>query len=295
MNTKLCILTVLIATLAVGCKSAPETRRTVSASGDPEDLFFEKSMDYEDKTVAISVEEDLKPDSVARYDVPEKKPNTSGSFDEIGYSSWYGSKYQGKPTASGEPFDSGKLTAAHRTLPMGSIVRVQNLENKKEAMVRVNDRGPFVEGRVIDVSEKAADILDFKDKGIAKVGLSVVNKGGNQKFEELDDGDLDEDMGLLDKPEKLIPKKEGNPSPGGSSVSANRPRGFTVQVGLFRESSRAENYKNLMEKEYGKKVFVYKRSDGHVVQVGDFTSRDQAERFKSKLRYDGIECFIPSK
>lgn len=279
--------------LLSNCASSGETRRTVSASGDPEDIFFERSMDDKLDSVAMSVKEDLTSESAKRYDLPEKKADTSGNFDEIGYSSWYGSKYQGRPTASGEPFDQTKLTAAHRTLPMGSIVKIQNLENNKEAMVRVNDRGPFVDGRIIDVSERTADILDFKAKGIAKVGLTVVNKTGSEKFEELDDGELDEELDLVDdgKPEKLMPKKEAT----APTTASNRPRGYTVQVGVFKESARAQSYKSMMSKEYGQKVFVFSRPDGHVVQLGDFSSRDEAERLKSKLRYDGIECFIPPK
>ncbi|MCC5816642.1 MAG: septal ring lytic transglycosylase RlpA family protein [Leptospira sp.] len=280
--------------LVINCASSGETRRSISASGNPEDIFFEREMDKEIDPVAVSVKEDLNSGSPKKYDIPDKSADRSGSFDEVGYSSWYGAKYQGKPTASGEPFDQAKLTAAHRTLPMGSIVKVQNLENNKEAMVRVNDRGPFVDGRIIDVSEKAADILDFKDKGIAKVGLTLVNKSGADKFEELDDGDLDEDLDLVEgsnKPEKLLPKKQDT----ASTVATNRPRGYTVQVGVFKEAGRAQNYKSMMSKEYGQKVFVFSRPDGHVVQLGDFSSRDEAERLKNKLRYDGIECFIPAK
>jgi len=287
---------ILIFTLVIaGCKSSPETRRTISASGNPEDIFFERTGEDVHDPVAKSVKEDLDPSKVTRYDIPEKKADISGNFDEIGYSSWYGARYQGKPTASGEPFDSNKLTAAHRTLPMGSIVKVQNLENNRETTVRVNDRGPFVEGRIIDVSEKAADLLDFKDKGIAKVGLKVVKKGDSgQNFEELDDGSMDEDLDIpeMDSPAKPIPSKD---LPIAAPPSSNRPRGFTVQVGVFRDPARAEKYKAFMAREYKEKVFLYSRSDGFVVQMGDFATRDEAERLKARLKYDGIDCFIPPK
>ncbi|MCG9876249.1 MAG: septal ring lytic transglycosylase RlpA family protein [Leptospiraceae bacterium] len=273
------------------CSTAESSRRKVSASGDPEDIFFEKSMKPEEMKVARSVEEDLKPSTVAKFDVPEKAADTSGNFDEVGYSSWYGAKFQGKPTASGEPFDSAKLTAAHRTLPLGSIVRVQNLENQKEAMVRVNDRGPFVKGRIMDVSEKTAEILAFKEQGITKVGLTVVKKG-NDSFEDLDDGDLDEELELVggDKPEKLAPKKDSSYA---SKSNGKQPKGYTVQVGVFRDQNRAAKYKEMMKKDYSHEVFVFSREDGYVVQMGDFASRDKAESLKSKLRYNGIECFIP--
>ncbi|WCL48983.1 septal ring lytic transglycosylase RlpA family protein [Leptospira sp. GIMC2001] len=278
----------------VACTSTDSTRRKVSASGDPEDIFFEKSMNSND-AVAKSVQDDLQPSSIAKFDLPEKKPDTTGNFDEVGYSSWYGNKYQGRPTASGEPFDSTKLTAAHRTLPMGSIVKVQNLENQKEAMVRVNDRGPFVDGRILDVSEKAAEILNFKEQGITKVGLTVVKKGdSNEKFEELDDSDIDDEAELVDdtnRTEKLTPKKES----GIASSNANKPKGYTVQVGVFRDQNRASKYKDMMKNNYGQDVFVFSREDGYVVQMGDFASKEKAEALKSKLRYNGVECFIPRK
>lgn len=274
------------------CSTSTPNRRTVSASGDPEDIFFEKSILAESDPVARSVTEDLKPDTIAKYDVPTKKPDTSGNFDEIGYSSWYGAKYQGKPTASGEPFDSGKLTAAHRTLPIGSIVKVQNLENNKEAMVRVNDRGPFVEGRILDVSERTAEILEFKDKGVTKVGVTIVKKGDSDKFEDLDDGDLEDEVELIDdgKPEKLVPKKHNE-----AKSQVGRPKGFTVQVGVFRDQTRANRYRDQLKKDYGQEVFVYNRDGNFVVQMGDFPSKAKAEVLKSKLKYDGIECFIPQK
>lgn len=288
MKKSLWIIPVLFI-FASTCTTPGETRRTISASGDPEDIFFEKTMKPEEDAVARSVKEDLQPDAVAKYDIPEKTPDTSGNFDEIGYASWYGTKYQGKPTASGEPFDGAKLTAAHRTLPMGSIVKVQNLENQKEAMVRVNDRGPFVDGRILDVSERTAEILDFKSKGLTKVGLTLVKKGDSDKFEDLDDGDFDEEVELVEdgKPEKLAPKNEYS--------AVGKPKGYTVQVGVFKDQNRANRYKELMKKNYGHEVFVFSRSDGYVVQMGDFATKDKAEILKSKLKYNGIECFIPAK
>ena len=72
-------------------------------------------------------------------------------FDEVGFASWYGIQFQGKPTASGEMFDRFKLTAAHRTIPFGSVVKIQNLENNRETEVVINDRGPFDEGNIIEL------------------------------------------------------------------------------------------------------------------------------------------------
>ncbi|MFZ0959340.1 MAG: septal ring lytic transglycosylase RlpA family protein [Terriglobia bacterium] len=93
---------------------------------------------------------------------------------EIGVASWYGMERQGKPTASGELFDKDRLTAAHRKLPLGSTVRVTNLKNLHSTVVRINDRGPGIEGRLIDVSWAAAKKLGFVGAGLTLVEVDIV-------------------------------------------------------------------------------------------------------------------------
>jgi len=96
------------------------------------------------------------------------------SVTEVGLASFYADKYHGKPTASGETFDMNALTAAHRTLPFGTLVRVTQLDNNRSVVVRINDRGPFVAGRVIDVSRAAAEQLQITRAGLAKVRVEIV-------------------------------------------------------------------------------------------------------------------------
>lgn len=93
---------------------------------------------------------------------------------QVGKASWYGSDFQGRETASGEAYDMFRFTAAHPSLPLGSWIRVTNVRNDKSVIVRVNDRGPVVPGRIIDLSYGAAQVLDFRAKGIEKVRLDVV-------------------------------------------------------------------------------------------------------------------------
>ena len=93
---------------------------------------------------------------------------------QVGTASWYGAYFQGKETASGEPFDMHDLTAAHPTLPLGTYVRVTNLRNGRNVVVRVNDRGPVVDGRIIDLSYEAAKVLDLKSRGLQRVRLDLV-------------------------------------------------------------------------------------------------------------------------
>ncbi|HMV44448.1 MAG TPA: septal ring lytic transglycosylase RlpA family protein, partial [Leptospiraceae bacterium] len=124
-------------------------------------------------------------------------------YDEIGFASWYGIQFQGKVTASGEVFDRFKMTAAHRTIPFGSVVKVQNLENNKEADVTINDRGPADEGSIIEVTEKAAEILNFKEESVAKVGINIIKpmeenpilvKDDSFSVDDDDDDDDDDDI-----------------------------------------------------------------------------------------------------
>lgn len=93
-----------------------------------------------------------------------------------GLASWYGGKFQGRLTANGEVFDTNELTAAHKTLPFNTVVEVTHLGNGRTVRVRINDRGPFIEGRIIDLSRAAADALEMTGQGVAPVRLTVVSE-----------------------------------------------------------------------------------------------------------------------
>lgn len=113
----------------------------------------------------------MKPYQVnGRWYTPRIQPN----YNEVGMASWYGVPHHGRPTSTGERFDQWGITAAHKTLPLPCIVAVTNLETGKTIRVRVNDRGPFVDGRIIDLSRAAADKLGFERKGVARVRVRYV-------------------------------------------------------------------------------------------------------------------------
>src|SRR5579863_843234 len=105
-----------------------------------------------------------------------RKPAKTRPY-EVGTASWYGEFFDGKPTASGEDYDMYDMTAAHPSLPLGSYVRVTNLRNGRAVVVKVNDRGPIVPGRIIDLSYGAARVLQFQSRGLQKVRLDVVKAG----------------------------------------------------------------------------------------------------------------------
>ncbi len=105
---------------------------------------------------------------------PASQPVTKKHWYQVGRASWYGGDFQGRETASGEDYNMTDLTCAHRSLPLGTLVRVTNLVNRKSVVVRVNDRGPYFGSRVIDLSYAAAHFLGFS--GTAKVRLDILNQ-----------------------------------------------------------------------------------------------------------------------
>ena len=124
---------------------------------------------------------------VATADKPHKSAGGTAEgadqgYTEAGEASWYGNEidgFRGKFTASGEIMDAARLTCAHRTLPLGTYLEVKNLENGKRAILRINDRGPFVHGRIVDVSQQAAKDLGFLEQGKANVSIRAVEKDGS--------------------------------------------------------------------------------------------------------------------
>lgn len=105
-------------------------------------------------------------------------PKEDPTYDQIGHASWYGKDFHGKKTANGEIYNMNALTAAHKTLPLPTFVKVTNLENNRSIVLRVNDRGPFVAGRLIDVSRRGAQLLGFQKQGVTRVRIQVSDEQG---------------------------------------------------------------------------------------------------------------------
>ena len=120
-----------------------------------------------------------RPPSAPSPGASKAPPVLPSEWSEEGVASWYGGDdgFEGKPTASGEIYDSSRLTAAHRELPLGTLVEVWSVENGKSVRVRINDRGPFIKGRIIDLSRAAAGRLDLIGPGTGRVRLSVLQRG----------------------------------------------------------------------------------------------------------------------
>jgi|SRR5271166_5894736 len=116
------------------------------------------------------------PTSQSQTEPETRKAAAKNQPYQVGTASWYGEFFDGKPTASGEDYDMYDMTAAHPTLPLGSYVKVTNLRNGKAVVVKVNDRGPIVPGRIIDLSYGAAQVLQFEQRGLQKVRIDLVKQ-----------------------------------------------------------------------------------------------------------------------
>jgi rare lipoprotein A len=166
---------------------------------------------------------------------------------DTGLASWYGYPYHGRRAANGEIYDMEKLTAAHRTLPFDTWVAVRNLSNDKSVTVRITDRGPFVDGRIIDLSKAAAREIDMIGPGVTRVQLTIV----------------------APPPDREIPP-----------VSL-----FAVQIGAFRDRNHAESLRAEYEQQFGAARVVYRAGDPALwrVLVGRETSMDAANQLLARI------------
>ncbi|MEQ8925086.1 MAG: septal ring lytic transglycosylase RlpA family protein [Fulvivirga sp.] len=198
-----------------------------------------------------------------------------------GKASYYADKFEGRPTASGEKYKHSKLTAAHKTLPFGTVVKVTNLKNNNSVEVRINDRGPFVEGRVIDLSRSAAEKLNFINDGLADVKIEVVDAGDGKG------GGLSQPINHVTVDEKEFYE---------FNVDRINPKGFGVQIGSFKELANlvrlADNLKSSYQKEVTVQVKVLNGVKIYTIVVGDFKNREKAAEFKTKLQKRYPDAFI---
>ena len=178
---------------------------------------------------------------------------------QTGVASWYGDPFHGRRTANGEVYDMYKLTAAHKTLPFHSIVEVQNMENSKKIIVRINDRGPFVSGRILDLSFKAAKLLDMIAPGTAPVNLRLIRPG---------------DVTLR-------------------NIQYSESQEFYLQAGAFRVFENAKKMCETLRGLTGDLRFLIRSRDGyHRVVSEKLARRDEAVKYKRILDSSGIDTFI---
>jgi len=204
-----------------------------------------------------------RPPSAGRVPAPTAGGGTSEApqpgYAETGYASWYGDPYHGRRAANGEIYDKNQLTAAHLTMPFETQVKVTNLENRRSVTVRITDRGPFVKGRIIDLSQEAARQIRMIGAGTALVRLEVLSSQGT------------------------------------SSQAPSTAGSYAVQVGSFRDRAAAEQLQRSLQARYGGAFVEPFEGNGGLfyrVRVGPKPSAREAQSLAAQLGSEDLPGFV---
>ncbi len=205
--------------------------------------------------------------------------NAQSNYVKTGIASFYADKFEGRQTANGEIYYHAKKTAAHNTLPFGSIVKVTNLENNKFVVVRVNDRGPFIDNRIIDLSKSAAKEIGIIGNGLAKVKIELI-----ASTEDLPDNNPN------------VEKKDKSEAYYKLNVETVSPTGKGVQVASYNNDENVFRLTEMLKKKYNEDVYIeivtMKKQKLYRVIVGNYNSDSQLNTIKNKLSKDFPGCFI---
>lgn len=241
-----------------------------------------------------------------KWYVPTYEPN----YDEIGIASWYGPTFHGKASASGETFDENAMTAAHPTLPIPSLVRVTNLENGRSVVVRLNDRGPFVDDRIIDLSRAAGKALDMHAKGTARVRVQYVGPAPAEhnltpvqqvEVQKISATPVKFSMPVMEIAAEPLPDLVPA-APEASAAVAPPTRlakqdDYFLQAGSFADLGNAHaaaakvkfaGPASIVEADVGGATY-------YRVMVGPWTTRGQAEQAQDRLVESGTRSFVVAK
>jgi rare lipoprotein A len=281
LKTLLALL--LTAIVAAGCGTTAKRSPYYSDDGPPQSLPENL---------------DRVPEAVPRPEPPHRYANrpytvfgetytpvvNTQPFKQRGVASWYGKKFQGQKTASGEPYDMFKMTAAHKTLPIPSYVKVTNVANGKSVVVRINDRGPFHSNRIIDLSYAAASRIGLAAKGSGLVEIERV-------FEPPKDALAAASPSPGEPPS--VPVSAAAPQPAAPAPDASAespavdPPGLWIQLAAFSSTEAADAYREKVAREMpwiAEPVQVVK-SDGYArVRLGPYRTREEAEAIAAKVR-----------
>ncbi len=204
-------------------------------------------------------------------------PKEDYSYSEVGIASWYGEDFHAKKTANGEVYDMNTLTAAHRTLPLPSIVKVTNLENGRSLVLRVNDRGPYAKERIIDISKRGAQLLGYQTKGITKVKVEIMAEESKALKAAM--------LGQKTSNISRIPVIKISSSDENSSNTI-----YYVQVGSFSQKKLADNLNSRLC-QFGKsevKEIYLGGATFYRVRIGPFSYKEDADIMLNKVRDYGI-------
>lgn len=233
---------------------------------------------YPDRALDVNKIQDAVPQQVVRTKAGNKSPysvldktyyvieNPSG-FTQTGNASWYGLKFHGHSTSNGETYDMYGMTAAHKTLPIPTYVRVTNLENGLSTVVRVNDRGPFHDDRIIDLSYAAATKLNYTHKGTAKVKIEVLDPG--QSYQVAEAKDMPTPITPEPRLQAVVASARGSYQP--NDQNYHLPANTFLQVGAFSSRQSAEKARQMVQPLTEFPVVIREISHLYKVRVGPVT------------------------
>lgn len=228
---------------------------------------------------------------------------------QTGKASFYANKLEGRQTASGEKYSHNKMTAAHRKLPFGTKVKVTNLTNDKSTVVEVNDRGPFIRGRIIDLSRSAAKKLNFIGEGVADVTIQVLDGAADISVNEETTEEVEiqtppqeETTPITSTPDSKasnngsVPNKDHNKEFYKLTVEKIEPDFFGVQIGSFQELANLISLTDRLKLSYNEDVTVQVKDFNEVkvytIILGEFKNRKATEKFLKKIDDKYPDAFI---
>nr|WP_246261077.1 septal ring lytic transglycosylase RlpA family protein [Alteromonas ponticola] len=262
--------------VVAGCQAPPQGRYKQRHDSAP--LFQHKEISIVD---AVPKYEPYRTYNSRPYEVLGQRYyplQTGKGFEEEGYASWYGQKFHGHLTSNGETYNMFAMTAAHKTLPLPSYVRVTNLENNRQVIVRVNDRGPFHSDRIIDLSYAASHKLGYQSKGTAKVHLEVIH------FDE------ENNVTVGRQPTVSYAEYAGLDSPQDNVTETTEltfTTGLFIQVAALTDIERARSVSTVLSSLYQVPTAMPLVDNVYKLRLGPLTDKFQAKMLLAELKRNG--------
>ncbi|WP_412727640.1 septal ring lytic transglycosylase RlpA family protein [Alteromonas sp. D210916BOD_24] len=287
----------MLCTLLCACQSAPSGRYTQRHDSAPRHVEkIPETLDAVPKYEAYRVFNSRPYKVLGNH----YTPLTSGKgFEEIGYASWYGQKFHGHLTSNGETYNMFAMSAAHKTLPLPSYVKVTNLDNNKQAIVRVNDRGPFHDNRIIDLSYAAAVKLGYHSKGTTKVKIEVIHfdEHNNVTVGNGPTVSYDEYLGINEAPDVQVAANNGPDElalPTGSAkqvASSLTPHlsedAFYIQVAALSNAEKAKSISNVLSALYQVPAHLPVADNIYKLQLGPIADETVVAELLQQLKQNG--------
>ncbi|MCW8108624.1 septal ring lytic transglycosylase RlpA family protein [Alteromonas ponticola] len=270
------VVVILLILTVAGCQTAPQGRYKQRHDSAPR--FQHKEISIVD---AVPKYEPYRTYNSRPYEVLGKRYfplQTGKGFEQEGYASWYGQKFHGHLTSNGETYNMFAMTAAHKTLPLPSYVRVTNLENNKQVIVRVNDRGPFHSERIIDLSYAASHKLGYQSKGTAKVRLEVIH------FDEQNN------VTVGNQPTVTYAEYAGIATPVDppeEKTELTFTSGLYIQVAALTDIERARSVSTVLSSLYQVPAEMPLVDNVYKLRLGPLTDRFQAKMLLAELKRNG--------